>query len=176
MEKLKLTLFLLCGFVAFSGFAQEKFFTGVGDKESYSVIELANQDDKFSIFLSFLEASGLDTTLEFTEGYTVFMPTNEAFGEMDLEKLSKITNADNQVELLAFVKNYILSNEVKVYEFEDNHIVDLEGGEKIEVNIPDNSQTIFIGGAEIIQGDIEAKDGVIHVIDKLITPTPKFMY
>lgn len=176
MKKIKITLSLLCGFIAFTGFAQEEFFTGVGDTESHSVVELANQDEKFSIFLSFLEASGLDTTLEFTEGYTVFMPTNEAFGEMELEKLSRLTEADNQVKLLNFVKNYILSNEVKMYEFEDNHIVDLEGGERIEINIPDNSQNVFIGGAEIIQGDIEANDGVIHVIDKLITPTPNFGY
>lgn len=176
MKKIKIILPFICGLIAFTGFAQEKYFTSVGDTKSHSVVELAEQDDRFSIFLSFLEASGLDTTLKYTEGFTVFMPTNKAFGEMEMKKLSELTDRDKKMELQNFVRNYILPNKVNMYEFEENQIINLEGGGKMEVNTVMNGEGVSIGGAQIIQSDIEAKDGVIHVIDRLITPTPKNMY
>lgn len=175
MKKAKILLSFIFGLVALTGFAQEDYFTNVSDTKSHTVMELAQNDDRFSIFVSFLEASGLDTSMEYAEGYTVFMPTNEAFGEMKLEKLSNLAGSGNQMKVMDFVKNYILSTKVTTSDFEDDQIIDLEGDNKINISTDMNSQ-INIGGAQIIQGDIEAEDGVIHVIDELITPTPEFMY
>lgn len=176
MKKAKFLWSFIFGLVAFTGFAQEKYFTDVGDTKPYTVEELADKSDRFSIFNSFLEASGLDTSMEYAEGYTVFMPTNKAFGEMEVGKLSKLTDSDNRAKLINFVKNYILPNKVNIFEFEDNQIIDLEGDEKIEVSTDMNNRNVYIGGAQIVQGDIETEDAIVHVIDGLITPTPEFIF
>lgn len=172
MKTTQLLFYLLFGIMSLTGFSQEKYFEKVDETKELTVVQLAESDERFSIFLSFLEASRLDTSMEYTEGYTIFMPTNEAFGDMEIEKLNKLIEPDNQVKLINFVKNYILPNKVNKFDFEDSQVIDFEGDESVKVSASNNN--VYIGGAEIIQGDIEAEDGIIHVVDQLITPTPKF--
>ncbi|MBZ9728824.1 fasciclin domain-containing protein [Salegentibacter sp. JZCK2] len=172
MKKLKILLFIIFGLTAITGFSQEKFFDGVGDTGAHTVVELAESDERFSRFLSLLKASGVDTSIEYTEGYTIFMPTNEAFGEMEIEKLNKLSEPDNQIKLINFVRNYILPTKVNHYEFEDSQVIDFEGDQSFKVST--TGETVYIGGAQIIQSDVEAEDGIIHVINKLVTPASTF--
>ncbi|MEH6682791.1 MAG: fasciclin domain-containing protein [Sediminicola sp.] len=176
MKKENILLAFLFGLLTFTGFAQEKFFNKAGNSKSQSVMELAQKDDRFSIFLSLLKASGMDTSMEYADGYTVFMPVNEAFGEMKLKKVSKLTDPDHQLKLVNFVKNYILPNKVHSYDFKNNQVIDLEGDKNIEITTDDTTNMVYIGGATIVQGDIESEDAVVHVINELITPTPEFMF
>ena len=176
MFKEKILLSFIFGIITFTGFSQEKYFTKVKDTRSHTVKELAENDDRFSIFLSFLEASGMDTSMEYSEGHTVFMPVNEAFGEMKLKKVSKLTDPDHQLKLVNFVKNYILPSKVRTSDFTNSQIIDVEGDKKIEIRTDDTTNMVYIGGATIVQGDIETEDGMVHVINELITPTPEFMF
>lgn len=155
----------MCLLIAFTGFTQEKYLTDSSDTELHSILELVEKEEKFSTFYNFIEASNLETSMEYTEGYTLFVPINEAFGEMELQKLEKLTEEGNQLKLTEFVKNYILPNKVYKREFKNNQVIDFENDE-IQVNT--NYDSVSIGGAQIIQSDIKAKDGVIHVIDELI--------
>ncbi len=84
---------------------------------------------------------------------------------MELQKLSKLTEAGDQIKLTKFVKNYILPNKVQKWEFMESQVIDFEND---GIKISTSNERVFIGGAEIIQSDIKAKDGVIHVIDELI--------
>lgn len=157
---------LMCLLLAFTGIAQEKYFTDSTDTESYSVMELVESDENFSIFLDFLKASNLATNMNYVDGYTLFLPVNEAFGEMRLKQLSKLVEDGNQSKLVEFVNNYILPNKVRMSEFQNNNVINFDEDNEIEVST--NNRRVSIGGAEIVQSDIKAKDGMIHVINELI--------
>ena len=172
MKTLNIFFSLIFGLVAITGFSQDKFFDGVGDTEAHTIVELAESDERFSRFLTLLKASGVDTSIEYTEGYTIFMPTNEAFGDMEIEKLNKLSEPDNQEKLMTFVRNYILPTKVSHYAFKDAQVIDFEGDQSFKVST--NGETVYIGGAQIIQSDVEAQDGIIHVVNQLITPASDF--
>ena len=175
MKKKNFILSVVCILFTTMTFAQEKkFFGTVGDTEEYTVIELAQMDKRFSTFLTFLKASGLDTSVEYVEGYTIFLPTNKAFEEMKLGELSKLTRPENKVKLVEFVKYYIIPQKVLKNEFNSSQVITVSEDKSIKINTELNGQSVAIGGANIIASDIESKNGVIHVIDQLITPTDYF--
>ncbi|MDN3593355.1 fasciclin domain-containing protein [Zunongwangia endophytica] len=175
MKKKTLLLMMLLGFITTFTFAQEKeFFSTVDDTENYSALELAQNDDQFSIFLSFLEASGLDTSMEYADGFTIFIPTNDAFGEMKVSKLSELTSAENKTKLIDFVKHYIVPEKVYKNQFNDSQVIAISEDESIKINTDMNGNSVSIGGANIISSDIETKNGVVHVVDQLLTTTDYF--
>ena len=175
MKKQNLILSLIFGLLSTIAFAQnDDYFTDVKDTEKYSVLELAKMDDQFSTFLSFLEASGLDASVEYVEGYTIFMPTNKAFEDMKVGELSELTDPDNKVKLVEFVKYYIVPQKVYKNQFNSSQVITVSEDKSIKINSQMNGQSVDIGGANIIASDIETKNGIIHVIDQLVTPTNYF--
>jgi len=175
MKKKSLILSIVFGLLTTISFAQEdKYFTAAENTEDYTVLELAKMDDQFSTFVSFLEASGLDTSVEYAEGYTIFLPTNEAFEEMKVGKLSELTDPDNKMKLVEFVKYYIVPEKVYKNEFKSSQVITVSENKSIKINAEMNGLSVDIGGANIIGSDIESKNGIIHVIDQLVTPTNYF--
>ena len=175
MKKKSLILSMLIGLFTAISFAQDsEYFDDLADTKNYTAVELAKQESDFSIFLEFLEASGLDTSVEYADGFTIFMPTNEAFGEMEVEKLSKLTNPDNKLKLVEFVKHYIVPEKVLKNQFNSSQVITVSEDESIKINTEMNGQSVDVGGANIIESDIETKNGIVHVIDQLITPTNYF--
>lgn len=149
--------------------AQHDYFSSVENTGNHTALELAEMDGRFSNFVEFVELSGLDISLEFAEDFTIFMPTNEAFGELEVEKLANLSDPNNKVELMKFVRNYILPTKVSKYEFGESKVIDTSGDE--EITISTEGELVYIGGAQIIAADIEAEDAIIHIVDNLIQPT-----
>jgi uncharacterized surface protein with fasciclin (FAS1) repeats len=161
------TILFLTG--TFAGFAQDDYFSGVEDTEDYSALELALMDDRFSNFVEFLELSGLDLSVEFAEDFTILMPTNEAFAEMEVERLAYLSDPENRLELIQLIKNHMLPTKVMKYEFNETQVANSAGDE--EILIGETGDIIYVGGAKILASDIEAEDAVIHVVDGVVEAT-----
>lgn len=143
----------------------------IEETERYDAMALAKMDENLSNFVDLVELSGLDTSLEFQESFTVFVPTNEAFGRMDVARFEELTNPQNRAELVEFVKWHFLPNEVPSLQFNSTHIIETAGEEEIEISTEMNGKVIYIGGAEIIKSDIQTADGIMHVVDGIVQPT-----
>lgn len=157
-------------FLGFSVNAQngENILEFVENTEQYKTVELAHMDRQLSIFVNLVHLSGLATSLEFTEEHTVFIPTNEAFGEMSIERFAELTNPENRDELMDFVRNHVISEKVMTEEFEEMQVIDSASDEEIAVSVGANGTEVFVGGAEIIKGNIEASNGIIHIVDNVV--------
>ena len=79
-----------------------------------------------------------------------------------------------QIKLVEFVKHYIIPQKVLKNEFNSSQVITVSGDKSIKINTELNGQHVAIGGANIIASDIESKNGIIHVIDQLVTPTDYF--
>lgn len=143
----------------------------VEETENYDAMELANLDQNLSTFVDLVELSGLNMSMEFTDSFTVFIPTNEAFGEMEVARFEELTNPQNRAELVEFIKWHFLPNEVLSIQFDDTQIIQTSGEEEIAVSTDMDSNVIFIGGAQIIKSDIQTADGIIHIVDAVVEPT-----
>ena len=171
IRKLKNQSFaILFLFLGFSVNAQngENILGFVDDTEQFKTVELAHMDRELSTFVNLVHLSGLATSLEFTEEHTVFIPTNEAFGKMSIERFAELTNPQNRDKLMDFVRNHVVSAKVMTEEFEEMQVIDSAGDKEIAVSVGANGGPIFIGGAEIIKGNISGSNGVIHIVDNIV--------
>jgi uncharacterized surface protein with fasciclin (FAS1) repeats len=117
-----------------------------------------------------VQAAGLVETLKSPGPFTVFAPTDTAFGKLDPALVTKLTSAPYKTVLGNILKHHVLAGEVKAAavlgKTTDAKTV-LGSGLKIE----GANSKVVIGGVTVIQADVATKNGVIHGIDGVLLPT-----
>jgi uncharacterized surface protein with fasciclin (FAS1) repeats len=130
-----------------------------------NITEIATTGSNFSILHKALEATGLDKTLK--EGkYTIFAPTDEAFNRLPAGML------DNLMKDKEALKNILLYHVVpgKLKAEEVSNRTELQTIQGNKAFIKKKEGKTKINKARILQPDIVATNGVIHIIDAVITP------
>ena len=124
--------------------------------------------DEFNILLQAVVDAGLDDDLSGAGPFTVFAPTDEAFGELGLT----VANVGTTPNLADILLQHVIGSEIdSVTAFAANgaDVQTLNSSEKVTVAIVDGELTIE--GATVVITDVQASNGVIHVIDTVITET-----
>lgn len=137
-----------------------------------NIVEIASADDDFSVLVDALIKADLASTLEGDGPLTVFAPTNDAFSQL-LDDLGASSLDDITAEQLEPILLYhVLSGKVMSSDLEDDYISSLSTGpDNFEVSLLINAGSLLLNGsAEIIDEDIEASNGVIHVINEVVLP------
>jgi uncharacterized surface protein with fasciclin (FAS1) repeats len=144
---------------------------------SNTVADIVAGDENFSTLLAALEAAGLtDAVADPNATLTVFAPTNEAF-EAAFEALG-ITPEEllGDVENLTAILTYhvlgqmVTSGDIAAAGAEEIPVVTLNGAELVVVVGDDGSVGFKDQSAAVVQADVEADNGVIHVIDAVLLP------
>ena len=137
-------------------------------EELPSIAEIAAGDENFSTLVAALDAAGLVDVLAGEGEFTVFAPTNDAFAALPdgtVEALLEDPEGDlTQILLYHVVDGIALAEAVVGLD----SVVTLQG-EAISIEIVDGS-VILNGEVKVIITDIEASNGVIHVIDGVLLP------
>lgn len=165
---LGLTL-LFFSFTANAQWGGNEVFENVDDPSNYTTIELASMDPNLSTFVNLVKQSGLAASMSTTGAHTVFIPTNAAFDDISIERYQELTNPKNQTKLMEFVKYHIMPTKNMKIDFEDDQVMTGSSPDEITVS-KDIYDNVFIGGAKIIRSDIEASNGVIHIVNDIIVP------
>ena len=144
---------LLCLF-SFNAFSQTVFGI-IENSETHNTLEAA------------IVAAGLDETLASEGPFTVFAPTDDAFGLIPEDVLETLL-ADPTGQLTQILLNHVVSGTALSTDLSDGMMVTtLQGGE-VSVSITDGM--VMIGNANVIVADINADNGVVHVIDAVLVP------
>ncbi len=141
----------------------------VCDEREKTILTVIEEDGNFTTLLMALDAANLTDTLNGEGPFTVFAPTDEAFAalpECTVETLLNDTCTLEKILLYHVVDEKLTAKEVVNL----TNITTLQG-EEIPVNVTDKG--VFVGNAKIIVTDIEASNGVIHVIDAVLIPPEK---
>lgn len=160
---------LLFNFSASAQWGGEEVFDMVDDTKNYTTLELASMDPNLSTFVNMVKLSGLAPSMLMTDDHTVFIPTNDAFRDITIEKFMELTNPKNQTQLVEFIKYHTMPNKNMKYAFKDSQVMTGPSPDEISVS-KDVYDNVFIGGAKIIRSDIEASNGVIHIVNDVIVP------
>ncbi len=132
---------------------------------SPSIVEIA-QSGGFDTLVTALKAAGLVDALNAEGPMTVFAPTDAAFAKLPegtVDALLKDPKALKQILLY-----HVVSGKV-----EAKDVVKLKSAKTLEgqtVSI-DTSKGVMVNNANVVKADIEASNGVIHVIDTVLIPT-----
>jgi uncharacterized surface protein with fasciclin (FAS1) repeats len=133
-----------------------------------SIVEIALADpENFSSLVDALTSADLVTALEGEGPFTVFAPTNDAFKKIPEDTLNGLSIE----QLTAILKQHVVSGEVdSISAFALNgDSADTLAGDDISIDIVDGK--LMVQGATVVLTDIYATNGVIHVIDTVITET-----
>jgi uncharacterized surface protein with fasciclin (FAS1) repeats len=136
--------------------------------ESKNLVQVASADGRFTILAKAIQAAGLAGAVTGDDALTVFAPTDEAFKKLPagtLEELLKPENRDTLVKILTY---HVVPGRVYARDAVGaQRATTLQGG-AVRVGI-DNGR-LTVDGANVVNSDIEASNGVIQVIDSVILP------
>ena len=131
-----------------------------------NIVETAVAAGQFKTLTSLLQQTGLDKTLAESGPYTVFAPTDKAFAKVPKKTLD--TLAANPDQLKAVLLYHVADGEVKAADVAAMSSVATLNGASLPIKA--NDSVVRVGGAKVIQADVMASNGVIHVIDGVLIP------
>lgn len=121
----------------------------------------------FSTLTKALKAAGLDATLGGKDEFTVFAPTDEAFGKLPAETLTKLMLPENKDKLRMLLLYHVVAGKVLAADLIDGDVKTVNG-EKVKIDV--STDKIEVDGNKVYSSDVSATNGVMHSIGKVLVP------
>lgn len=137
--------------------------------EDDSIVAVAAKAKQFKTLLAAAQAAGLADTLAKDGPFTVFAPTDDAFEAIEAE-VQELLKPENKEQLAAVLKLHVVEGRVSAAEAVKAGNAETLEGSRLSVSITDGR--LMINSANVLKNDISAGNGVIHVIDRVLLPTP----
>jgi uncharacterized surface protein with fasciclin (FAS1) repeats len=138
---------------------------------SDNIPAVATKAGKFSTLLAAAKAAGLVDALSGDKALTVFAPTDEAFGKLPKGTVESLLKPENKDKLKAILLYHVVEGRVYSEDaLKAKSAATLQGG-KVEITVKDGAA--YVNGAKILATDVDAGNGVIHIIDSVILPPAK---
>ena len=136
-----------------------------------TIVDVATSAGSFNTLLAAVKAAGLVATLQSDGPFTVFAPSDAAFAKIPKAKLDALL-AD-KAALTSLLTYHVVPGRVMA-----GDIVKANGATSTtvngqSVNITVRGGKVYVGGAQVVSPDVQASNGVIHVIDTVLMPAPK---
>jgi uncharacterized surface protein with fasciclin (FAS1) repeats len=136
------------------------------DKQTITEIAVGNSD--FSTLVAALQAADLAGVLNQPGEYTVFAPTNEAFAKLPAGTVENLLKPENKEQLTRVLLYHVVKGKVESADVKSGEVATLEGSD-IEITVK-NGNVMINDNAKVTAVDIDAANGVIHVIDSVLLP------
>lgn len=131
------------------------------------IVDTAVNAGSFKTLAAALQATGLVDTLKGKGPFTVFAPTDEAFGKLPAGTLEALLKPEKKAELTAILTYHVVAGDVKAAD-----VVKLKSAKTVEgqtVTI-DATDGVKVNDGQVVKADVECGNGVIHVIDTVLLP------
>ncbi len=137
-----------------------------------TIVEVAASNPEFSTLVSAVKAAGLADTLSGAGPFTVFAPTNDAFAKLPSGTLDSLLKPENKNKLAGILTYHVVAGRVTAADVKPGAVKTVNGA-SFTVAVDGNNIVITDGQgnqAKVVQTDIPASNGVIHVIDTVLLP------
>jgi uncharacterized surface protein with fasciclin (FAS1) repeats len=138
-----------------------------------TIVDVASGNKDFSTLVSAVKAAGLAETLSGTGPFTLFAPTNEAFEKLPAGTVDSLLKPESKQKLAEILTYHAVVGEVMAADVTPGKVKTANGAE-FTVAVADGNVTITDASgntANVVQTDITADNGVIHVIDAVLMPS-----
>jgi transforming growth factor-beta-induced protein len=131
-----------------------------------TLLELATAAGNFTSLIAAVDQASLTAALDAEGPFTVFAPTDEAFAAFEAENPGVLASLSD-AELAAILTYHVVAGEVLSTDLVSGALVTTLNGARAAVDL---SEGATIAGAHVVQADLMASNGVIHVVDRLMLP------
>ena len=121
----------------------------------------------FAVLTKALKAANLNLTLGGKDQFTIFAPTDDAFGKLPKETLAKLLLPENKEKLRMLLLYHVVAGKVLSTDLMDGDVKTVNG-EKLSIDV--SADKIEVNGAKIFSADVVAKNGVMHSIGEVLIP------
>lgn len=132
------------------------------------IVELAMSQDFLSTLVAAVKAGDLVETLKGDGPFTVFAPTNDAFAKLPAGTVENLLKPENKAQLVKILTYHVVPGKVMAADLKNGQMPKTVEGSSIKVTLMDGKA--MINNATVTKADIEADNGVVHVIDTVIMP------
>ncbi len=137
-----------------------------------TVVDIALSNPDFSMLVSLLQKADLVGALQGDGPFTVFAPTNAAFEKLLAALNISASDLMNQPDLAKVLLYHVVSGKVMSTDLSDGLEAPTLNGESVAFDL---SSGVLVNQSNVVSADIEAGNGVVHVIDAVLVPT-NFVY
>lgn len=137
--------------------------------QAADIVDTAVAAGDFNTLVAAVQAAGLEETLRGPGPFTVFAPTDEAFAALPEGTVETLLMPENQDQLIAVLTYHVVPGEVMAADAA-GATVELATVEGSNVTVDGTGDGVTINGANVVAADVDADNGVIHVIDAVILP------
>ena len=134
-----------------------------------NIVQIAAEAGSFNTLVAAVKAAGLAETLQGAGPFTVFAPTDAAFAKLPAGTVDALL-ADKQ-KLASILTYHVVSGKVMAADIVKTHGATPNTVNGLPLDIVVRDGKVFVNGAQVVTADIQASNGVIHVIDTVLLPT-----
>ena len=144
-------------------------FAGLAQASEVDIVDTAVGAGTFTTLVAAVQAADLVEVLKSDGPFTVFAPTDEAFAALPAGTVETLLLPENKDQLIAILTYHVIPGKTMSGDIAGQtlEVASVEG-EDLTINASNGS--VMVEEATVIQADIEASNGVIHVIDTVILP------
>ena len=135
---------------------------------SKNIIQNAVNSKDHTTLVAAVKAAGLVDTLSGKGPFTVFAPTNDAFAKLPAGTVESLLKPENKAKLTAILTYHVVPGAVKAEQVTKLDEAKTVNGAMVKVSTDHGK--VMINDANVVNADIPASNGVIHVIDTVILP------
>jgi len=136
--------------------------------EKADIVQTALSNGSFNTLVTAVKAAGLVDTLKGSGPFTVFAPTDDAFAKLPSGTLENLLKPENKKQLVAILTYHVVPGKVMSKDIAGKR-TEAKSVEGDSVSI-DATNGVKVDNAKVVKADVEASNGVIHVIDTVIMP------
>lgn len=136
--------------------------------QKMDIVDVAASNGSFNTLVAAVKAAGLVDTLKGKGPFTVFAPTDAAFAKLPAGTVADLLKPENKAKLQAILTYHVLSGKVASGDIAGKKLsVATVQGSNVAINA---TKGVMVDNATVTAADIEASNGIIHVIDTVIIP------
>jgi uncharacterized surface protein with fasciclin (FAS1) repeats len=132
------------------------------------IVQTAASAGQFNTLVAAVQAAGLVETLQGAGPFTVFAPTDEAFGKLPAGTVESLLLPENKDKLVAILTYHVVPGKVTSADIAGKKLeAATVQGETVSIDATDG---VMVNTATVVGADVMASNGVIHVIDTVLLP------
>lgn len=134
---------------------------------SENVVGLIENNPSLKTLSSVIDEAELENTLEQPGPYTIFAPSDQAFAAIPAATRERLLREENRDLLRQILAYHVVPGTLSANQLQSGQVQTQAGN---SVNVQVNGQQVRVNEARVIQPDLQASNGVVHVIDRIILP------
>ena len=131
------------------------------------IVAVASGAGIFNTLCAAVKAAGLVETLQGAGPFTVFAPTDEAFAKLPAGTVADLLKPENKGKLVAVLTYHVVPGKIMAADVKTMKAKTVNG-QSLDVQV--TAEGVTVDSAKVVKTDVDASNGVIHVVDAVVLP------